>query len=208
VTPLDLSRIERRKLLQLLPAGMLAARLPVLEAQACDNANHGTAAAETKPYTAQFFTQTEIDLLDRAMEAILPADSHSPGAHDAHVALFADLIVSNSPDDVKSDWRSGLQLLAAESKTSSLDDWLREAAQNEKSPRSVLDLFFVKLKQMTVEGYYTSKIGIHQELQYQGNTYQKEFKGCTHDEHQSPPSALGGGSPDHSPIALLHNQTT
>jgi hypothetical protein len=38
---------------------------------------------------------------------------------------------------------------------------------------------------MTVDGYYTSSIGIHQELRYQGNAYLKEFIGCTHPEHRS-----------------------
>jgi hypothetical protein len=38
---------------------------------------------------------------------------------------------------------------------------------------------------MTIDGYYTSEIGIKQELKYKGNTYLKEFKGCTHPEHQS-----------------------
>lgn len=180
----DLALIDRRKLLQLASAGVLAGNLPILDAQTCSNSNHA-AGGEVKPYTVQFFKPEEMALLDRAMEAILPADDHSPGAHEALVPLFADLIVSNSPVDVKEDWRSGLQLLAAELKTSSLDDWLARTAANERNPRTVLDLFFVKLKQMTVEGYYTSRIGIHQELHYQGNTYQTEFKGCTHAEHQT-----------------------
>ncbi len=38
---------------------------------------------------------------------------------------------------------------------------------------------------MTVDGYYTSKIGIHQDLEYKGNTAISEFPGCTHAEHQA-----------------------
>ena len=37
--------------------------------------------------------------------------------------------------------------------------------------------FFGELKSRTVHAYYTSKTGIHQELEYKGNTYQKEFSG-------------------------------
>jgi hypothetical protein len=203
--PVDLSRIERRKLLQLAAAGLLAGNVRILEAQACDNTHHG-AGAETKPYTVQFFTPEEIALLDRAMEAVLPADDHSPGAHEAQVSLFADLIVANSPADVKTDWRNGLQLLAAELKTSSLDDWLARTAANERNPRTVLDLFFAKLKQMTVEGYYTSRIGIHQELRYQGNTYQTEFKGCIHAEHQTQTRAVLGIAGRRSSPAMVPEQ--
>jgi hypothetical protein len=176
--------IERRRLLQLASASILTDRFHLLVAQTCTNANHRS-TSEAKPYTVQFFSPQEMTLLDRAMEVILPADDHSPGAHAAQTSLFADLIVSNSPDDVKQDWRAGLRLLAAELENSTLTDWLNKAAANEHNPQSALDLFFVKLKQMTVEGYYTSRIGIDQDLQYQGNTYLKEFKGCTDVEHQT-----------------------
>ncbi len=178
------SQINRRRLLQIASVSVLAEPFHLLVAETCTNANHGS-GAETKSYTAQFFAPDEMALLDRATEAILPADDHSPGARAAQTSLFADLIVSNSPDDVKQDWRAGLRLLAAELQNSTLTDWLNTAAANEQNPRGPLDLFFVKLKQTTVEGYYTSSIGIHQDLQYQGNTYLKEFKGCTDVEHQT-----------------------
>lgn len=171
--------VDRRRLLQLLSIGVACSRV---EAQTCTNASHEL-AAEAKPYTAQFFSAEELGLLDRAMEAILPADEHSPGGHEAEVALYADLIVFHSPDDVKGDWRAGLRMLKAELEHSSITDWMDGAAANEREPRSALDLFFIKLKQTTVEGYYTSRIGIKQELQYQGNEYMKEFKGCAHEEH-------------------------
>lgn len=188
---MTVSGIDRRRLLQLASLSIFAESLPLLAAQACTNANHDS-SAEVKPYTVQFFSPEEIGLLDRAMEAILPADDHSPGAHGAQTSLFADLIVFNSPEDVRQDWRAGLRLLAAELESASLADWLHAASANEHSPQSSLDLFFIRLKQMTVEGYYTSRIGIHQDLQYQGNTYLKEFKGCTHAEHQTQTGNLRG----------------
>jgi hypothetical protein len=41
--------------------------------------------------------------------------------------------------------------------------------------------FFRLIKSLTVFGYYTSKIGIEEELKFQGWV---EYKGCTHPEHQ------------------------
>ncbi len=38
--------------------------------------------------------------------------------------------------------------------------------------------FFHELKGLTVQGYYTSKIGIHDDLQYKGNRVLMEFVGC------------------------------
>jgi hypothetical protein len=38
--------------------------------------------------------------------------------------------------------------------------------------------FFHDLKYLTVRGYYTSKVGIHDELEYKGNRLLLEFAGC------------------------------
>ena len=44
--------------------------------------------------------------------------------------------------------------------------------------------FFRLVKEMTVEGFYTSKVGLIDVLDYQGMNYMSEFPGCTHPEHQ------------------------
>ena len=38
--------------------------------------------------------------------------------------------------------------------------------------------FYIELKRLTVKGYYTSKIGIHDELEYKGNRILQEYVGC------------------------------
>lgn len=73
---------------------------------------------------------------------------------------------------------------AGEAKKSSLGEALAKAAKLSETPSSDLGQFFVALKQMTVNGYYTSEVGIHQDLGYIGNTYLPEFPGCNHPEHQ------------------------
>ena len=45
---------------------------------------------------------------------------------------------------------------------------------------------FIKLaKDLTIEGYYTSKPGLTVELGWNANTFLAEFQGCTHPEHQA-----------------------
>jgi hypothetical protein len=61
---------------------------------------------------------------------------------------------------------------------------LKEISKNERSPQTIEERFFRTIKYATVDGYYTSEIGIHKELHYKGNAYLKEFTGCTHPEHQ------------------------
>lgn len=171
--------LDRRTLLQIIPAAVAARRL--LAQSHCSMQAEQAAA----PYQFQFFTPDEVTLVDNLMEHIIPADEHSPGAHAARAVEFADLMIATSPDYVKQDWRTALQLVAAELKTRSIEDWLVGISQNEDDPQTVLEIFFPMLKQMTINGYYSSAIGIHHDLHYQGNTYVQSFDGCQHPEHQS-----------------------
>jgi Gluconate 2-dehydrogenase subunit 3 len=130
-------------------------------------------------YQLRFFTREENTFVDKLAEMIIPADEHSPGAHAAKVSLFADLMVATSNGAVKTEWRNGLRLMQKEAAGSSLEAALAKAAEHEGDPQTELERFFKTLKEMTVNGYYTSAIGIHKDLQYQGNTYLASFPGCT-----------------------------
>jgi hypothetical protein len=50
-------------------------------------------------------------------------------------------------------------------------------AANEKEPKTEEEKFFRELKSTTIHGYYTSEIGIHQEMEYKGNVLQQEYAG-------------------------------
>ncbi|HXH50063.1 MAG TPA: gluconate 2-dehydrogenase subunit 3 family protein [Terriglobia bacterium] len=130
-------------------------------------------------YRLRFFNEQEIELLDNLMEMIIPADDHSPGARAAQVSLFADLMVATSDNHLKEVWRSGLQLMRHEASRSSLQAALARSAVNEGNPKNDLERFYGHLKEMTINGYYTSAIGIHHDLQYQGNTYLQRFPGTS-----------------------------
>ena len=125
-----------------------------------------------------FFTTKEKELLDQLMEMIIPADDHSPGAQQAEVSLFADLMVSTNGMEIQKHWREGLKQIEEEARKSSLAEALAKSAAHEDHPTTDLERFFRSLKHMTVNGYYTSAIGIHRDLQYQGNTYLNAFPGC------------------------------
>jgi hypothetical protein len=55
---------------------------------------------------------------------------------------------------------------------------MAELAGNEDPHGSLEERFFVALKRAAIDGYYTSRIGIHQDLQYQGNEAVRGFPGC------------------------------
>jgi hypothetical protein len=183
-----------------LGAGVIAA-LPVLsptsaaQEAAHDHAHRAIQAAASQPQPLRFFTADENRIVIEMSERIIPADDSSPGAIAAKVNEYIDLIISESPDATKQIWREGLAAVNkmsrdrfsksfADASADQQVELLREISKNEKAPQTVEEKFFRTMKYATVDGYYTSEIGIHKELHYKGNTFLKEFTGCTHPEHQ------------------------
>jgi hypothetical protein len=169
--------MNRRTVLQILPL----AALPARAADFC-NANGGS---RFENYTFVFFTPAEAELAGNLMEIIIPADENSPGAKLARTAAFADLMLSTGSEGERKGWRAGLELFRVESARASLEAAVAKAAEEEENPRSDLGRFFVSLKRMTVDGYYTSEVGIHQDLKYQGNEHLSASPRCEHPEHKS-----------------------
>jgi len=178
--------MERRAVLKLVALTALSQKLNALPGAAMSHMQAAPAAPAATAYTLQFFSEEESGLLDQLMEMIIPADDHSPGAHEAGTNLFADLMVATSGDAVKQQWQDGIRLIRVEATGSSLAEALRRAAANEENPKTDLERFFVLLKQMTVNGYYTSATGIHKDMEYVGNTYLAAFPECAHPEHPYP----------------------
>jgi hypothetical protein len=164
-----------------------------------DHGSHGQAAktaTKEAPYKAKFFNADQMALIATISELIIPTDEHSEGAKAAKVHEFIDLMISESSAETKKTWTDGLTAMDklslgkndAPFNKATKDQQiaiLTEISKNEAKPQTQEEKFFKTIKNMTVDGYYTSEIGIHKELQYKGNTYLKEFKGCTHPEHQS-----------------------
>jgi hypothetical protein len=173
--------MNRRTVLQLLPAAALPHAL-VRGANLCA-ANGGS---RFENYNFAFFSLEEAELAGSLMEIIIPADATSPGAKEARTAAFADLMLSSGSEDMRKRWRAGLALFRREAEQTSLEDAIAKAAREEEQPASDLGRFFVALKRMTVDGYYTSEVGIHQDLKYQGNAHLTASPKCEHPEHKSP----------------------
>ena len=141
------------------------------------------------PSPLKVFSKPQFDALEVLTEAIIPTDERSPGARQARVADYIDLLLSELDRDVALQWIGGLAALDAEAmsrfrspfsrlRDTQVDAILQAISRNEKSPQTPLDVFFVMVKQATIRGYYTSKIGIHDELRYKGNQFLREFVGC------------------------------
>jgi hypothetical protein len=135
-----------------------------------------------------FLTSDEFALVDALSERIIPTDAHSPGARAARVADFVDLLLSEQDAEAQAQWRAGLAALDesaraghsrpfAELDGAAQDALLAELAKSEGDPTTPLERFFVEAKLRTIQGYYTSEIGIHKDLRYKGNQFLAEFVG-------------------------------
>jgi Gluconate 2-dehydrogenase subunit 3 len=141
-----------------------------------------------------FLTAGQYATLDALVESIIPTDDQSPGAREARVADYIDLLLAESDDTTQRTWTAGLALLETECRRqfkapyakltpAQMTELLTAISRNEAAPATPLEQFFKSTKDATIRGYYTSEIGIHKDLEYKGNRVLAEFVGCTHPEH-------------------------
>jgi Gluconate 2-dehydrogenase subunit 3 len=122
-------------------------------------------------YVAKVFSEAQMKTVAALVDLIIPR-TDTPGAADARVHEFIDRALSQSSARKE-------QFLAGLAQFEGLSDVERIALLNE----TIDTPFFRLLKNLTVDGYYSSKEGLTQELGWNANTYVAEFKGCTHPEH-------------------------
>jgi gluconate 2-dehydrogenase gamma chain len=147
-----------------------------------------TIAALAAPSPAEgqpaFLAAPELECLKALVDAIIPR-TDTPGASDAGVPAAIDRRLAASPQ-LAERFRSGIKALDADARSRFGAAFSALTGQQQVEllkPRGE-DAFFRMVKDMTVEGYYTSKEGLAEELGWHGNTFLTEFKGCTHPEHQ------------------------
>jgi hypothetical protein len=165
--------------------------------QTVPHAAHAQAqSAPTGPYVLKHFNIEQAQTIDALAEVIIPADDHSPGAKAAKVHEYIDEVVSSSPDAVKKIWADGLAAMDRMARDAYGQEYRRciapqqtalmeKVSRNEEHPLTLEEKFFSVLKAAAIDGYYTSTISIHDDLEYQGNTVVVEFPGCAHDEHRN-----------------------
>ena len=60
-------------------------------------------------------TPVQYGTVERLVEAIIPTDERSPGAKDARVADYMDLLLAEADEGLRKEWLAGLAALDAES---------------------------------------------------------------------------------------------
>ncbi len=151
------------------------------------------------PYVPQFFKPDEFKAVEQLTELMIPTDD-KPGAREAKVANYIDFVVFSAREfepSLQREWMDGLTFLNAESqkqfgkafRLASIKErvsLLTDMSLPERDPGAHHTgyAFFKLVKNLTVEGFYTSQIGLIEVLDFQGMNYNSDFPGCTHPEHQ------------------------
>jgi gluconate 2-dehydrogenase subunit 3-like protein len=183
-------RITRRQALAVTAAAAAAALpQPALAEKALARTAAPAARATVAPAAGRFLTARELAILDEIAELIIPADAQSGGARAARCAEYIDARLAESIDpNWRQSWKDdiaeidevaaamfGKPLLATS--PAERQKLMERISRSEKNPKENVDHSFVTIKWWVAEAYYTSKIGIHDELKYQGSVYIDEFIG-------------------------------
>jgi Gluconate 2-dehydrogenase subunit 3 len=151
-----------------------------------------------QPFEPRFFTKTEFESISRVADLIIPP-TDTPGAIGAGVPQYIDLVVS-ADLRLQEIFRSGLQDLDSVSRSKFGNAFmhllegqqveilkaLHEDAERERDGKrgKVSDAgFFQSIKNLTADGYYTSRVGLLQELGYNGNAVLLAFPEFAIPEH-------------------------
>jgi len=192
---MSITSISRRNILKSLSIGAVAGSvLRVIPLEAAEYA-HGLIADEKTTqagtYTPKFFPPQRYKTLQQLCETIFPADSDSKGAIEAGAPEFIDLLTSENPDyqmklgggimwlDATCTDRYGKVYLECDRQQQKEILDLIAYRKNAKSDPSLSQgvAFFSFLRDLTADGFFTSKIGIEY-LGYVGNTFLTDFPGC------------------------------
>ena len=188
--------VTRRDILKSLMMGAVGGSvLQIIPAEAAEYV-HQTVRKEKEAsaagkYAPKYFSPHQYETLTSLCDAIIPKDDRSGGAVEAGAPEFIDLLTSENEEfqlklgggliwlDSRcvDQYGKGYLECAPEQRKEILD--LIAYRKNAKSDHSLSQgvAFFAFLRDMTCDGYYTSKIGI-EDLQYIGNVARSEWPGC------------------------------
>ena len=184
--------ITRRAALRIVTSAPFAAALvwtPAEARQAHEHAEAAKAKAPAAPFKPKFFTAHEYATVGVLVDLIIPKDERSGSATDAGVPAFMDFMMIDQPRRQVA-MRGGLAMIDR----LALDRFGKRFVSGvDRERRSLLDeiaytsnpdrglsqaiAFFNSFRDLTASGFWSTKMGIA-DLQYQGNVFVDEWKGC------------------------------
>ncbi len=188
--------MTRRNILKTLGLGVATTSvLSVIPAEAAEHTHQMVAAEQAASpagaYAPKFFNPRQWTMLQQLCQTIIPADDRSGGAMEAGAPEWIDLVTSEN-EHLQRQLSGGMVWLDAQCGARFDAGYLECAPEQQKQ---VLDgiayrknakadpslqtgvEFFDQLREMTMDGYFTSEIGV-KDLDYRGNKFLKTWTGC------------------------------
>ena len=199
--------LDRRQALRKLAAGGLGAataplwsqRLTALAIAHADPHTHTAAAAPAgtvAPWTPKVLDAHQNDTVVAISELIIP-QTETPGAKAARVNEFVDLVLSDAAAGERREFLRGLAWMDARAQELFGSDFVSATADQQTALLTILSAprnrstadqlgreFFESIKSLTITGYYTTEIGLRQELGEDGNLFLAAYPGCQHPQHR------------------------
>lgn len=148
--------------------------------------------AQATDANTRFFHEDDFAAISKIADLIIP-ETDTPGAVGAGVPAYIDLVISRNTDQ-QSVMADGLRWLDQEAQRLANRKFIElEEPQQLSLLQPLCDAFdahntnarnvqfFALMKSLTADGYYTSKIGLLQELGYTGDTAMAAFPDCVHE---------------------------
>lgn len=195
----DLSRRDALK--RIAVGGAAAATAPfwaeaIVSAAEQHAAHYQASAGRVSPWVPKALSPAQNQAVIALSEAIIPQTT-TAGAAKAGVNRFIDEVIADASPADRQRFLDGLAWIDARSKRDAGAPFANATAAQQTALLTTLSTvadplpddrpgveFFNAIKSLTITGYYTSEVGMREEMEDTGNMFFLEFPGCTHAEHK------------------------
>jgi hypothetical protein len=192
--------INRRAALRSMVAGVGAAasalwvsELAVLAEEQAPHAHLLAVTPQNGTWAPKVLSSDQFDTVGVLVELIIPT-TETPGAKAALVDRYIDGVLGTATERTRTRFLDGLawldtrarQLFGSPFRTATAaqqTDLLTRLAAEPSAEAEAGVQFFAAIKSMTITGYYTTEIGLRQELEVPGTLMLPAYPGCQHPEH-------------------------
>lgn len=134
-------------------------------------------------------TQAEQETITTIVDLVIPP-TDTPGASQIGVPEYIEAFLAHDPSQVER-FRAGLgafdefchHVVGRSFDRLDTDEQISILEALAGAPECAAGTFFRTLRELTIDGYYTSRVGLTIELGWRQQESPRRFTGCTHDEH-------------------------
>jgi gluconate 2-dehydrogenase gamma chain len=196
-----MTELNRRSALKRIAVGSAAAVTAPLWVEALVSAagqhaaHYQQAAAKAAAWVPKVLSPAQNQAVIALSEAIIP-QTDTAGAAKAGVNQFIDAVIADASAGDRQKFLDGLTWIDARSQRDAGAPFARASAEQQRALLSALSTttpspqdapgveFFTAVKSLTITGYYTSEVGMREEMGDTGQMFFIEYPGCTHEEHK------------------------